>query len=97
MELGGLAVCQGSHRLPGFAKLQETYGLLDVERDGLNGTGASELYTSVLVLPPNNMCALKYKKSCQHIFQGGLLLILPRSPRWTRHANGKLLIFWQAM
>lgn len=41
MELGGLAVCQGSHRLPGFARLQETYGKLDVERDGLDGTGAS--------------------------------------------------------
>lgn len=39
MELGGLAVCQGSHRLPGFARLQETYGKLDVERDGLDGTG----------------------------------------------------------
>lgn len=39
VELGGLAVCEGSHRLPGFAKLQETYGALDVERDGLVGTG----------------------------------------------------------
>jgi hypothetical protein len=39
VELGGLAVCQGSHRLAGFAKLQETYGALDVERDGLLGSG----------------------------------------------------------
>lgn len=38
-ELGGLAVCQGSHRLAGFSKLQSTYGELDVERDNLVGTG----------------------------------------------------------
>ena len=33
-------MCQGSHRLPGFAHLQATYGQLDVERDGLEGSGA---------------------------------------------------------
>lgn len=39
LELGGLAMLRGSHRLPGFARLQATYGQLDVERDGLEGTG----------------------------------------------------------
>jgi hypothetical protein len=38
-ELGALAVLEGSHRLPGFKKLQETYGELDVERDNFTGTG----------------------------------------------------------
>ena len=39
LELGALAVLAGSHRLPGFARLQATYGELDVERDGFQGTG----------------------------------------------------------
>lgn len=38
-ELGALAILEGSHRLPGFARLQTTYGELDVERDGVSGTG----------------------------------------------------------
>jgi len=38
-DLGALAMCEGSHRLPGFAHLQRTYGALDMERDGLTGTG----------------------------------------------------------
>jgi hypothetical protein len=38
-ELGALAVLEGSNRLPGFARLQETYGELDVERDNFTGTG----------------------------------------------------------
>jgi hypothetical protein len=38
-ELGALALCQGSHRLPGFEKLQHTYAEVDVERDKLAGTG----------------------------------------------------------
>lgn len=47
LELGGLAVCQGSHELPGFRRLHETYGNLDVERDGLDGTGECAGYSSV--------------------------------------------------
>jgi len=34
-----LAVCSGSHRAPGLARLHATYGRLDMERDGLVGTG----------------------------------------------------------
>ena len=39
IELGALAVCEGSHAAPGFARLHATYGELDLERDGLQGTG----------------------------------------------------------
>jgi len=39
LELGALAVLQGSHRLPGFEKLQKTYGELDIEKDNFEGTG----------------------------------------------------------
>ena len=40
VNLGGLAVCEGSHRLDGgFKRLHETYGLLDTEAVGLRGTG----------------------------------------------------------
>jgi ectoine hydroxylase-related dioxygenase (phytanoyl-CoA dioxygenase family) len=39
LELGALAVLEGSNRLPGFARLQETYGNLDVERDNFKGSG----------------------------------------------------------
>lgn len=65
VELGGLAVCQGSHRLPGFAHLQETYGKLDVERDGLDGTGAGRgrrahdtpVSMMAMLTPPPHCCA----------------------------------------
>ncbi len=36
-ELGGLAVCVGSHRLPGWRPVQDTYGRIDVDRDALGG------------------------------------------------------------
>lgn len=39
LELGSLAVLAGSHRLPGFARLQATYGELDVEADAFTGSG----------------------------------------------------------
>jgi hypothetical protein len=39
LELGALAMCRGSHALPGFSKLQSTYAEVDTERDGLDGTG----------------------------------------------------------
>ncbi|KAL5011123.1 hypothetical protein ScPMuIL_013428 [Solemya velum] len=38
-EMGVVAVCEGSHRLPGFQILQDTYGSLDVETSRLKGTG----------------------------------------------------------
>ncbi|XP_050409654.2 uncharacterized protein LOC126824466 [Patella vulgata] len=38
-DMGVLAMCEGSHRLPSFAKFQEKYGNLDVEAVGLKGTG----------------------------------------------------------
>lgn len=34
---GTLSVCVGSHNLPGFAKLRETYGNMDVDRDLVDG------------------------------------------------------------
>jgi ectoine hydroxylase-related dioxygenase (phytanoyl-CoA dioxygenase family) len=39
VEMGTLAVCEGSHRLPSFAKLGATYGKLDWEKDHLDGSG----------------------------------------------------------
>jgi hypothetical protein len=39
VHMGTLAVCEGSHRLPSFAKLGETYGKLDWEADHLDGSG----------------------------------------------------------
>jgi hypothetical protein len=37
IEHGTLAICGGSHRLEGFAKLRETYGKMDVDRDHIEG------------------------------------------------------------
>jgi len=37
IEQGPLALCVGSHNLPGFAKLRETYGNMDVDRDRVGG------------------------------------------------------------
>ncbi len=37
MEQGTLAICLGSHNLPGFAKLRDTYGQVDVDRDRVGG------------------------------------------------------------
>lgn len=34
---GTLAVCHGSHSEPGFRKLLETYGRMDVDRDNIEG------------------------------------------------------------
>ncbi len=34
---GTLAICEGSHRLPGFQRLRETYGKIDVDRDRTEG------------------------------------------------------------
>ncbi|GMH63425.1 hypothetical protein TL16_g03709 [Triparma laevis f. inornata] len=39
VEMGTLAILAGSHNLPGFAQLRETYGAMDHERDRLDGTG----------------------------------------------------------
>jgi hypothetical protein len=36
-EQGPLAICEGSHRAPGFARLRETYGKMDVDRDRVAG------------------------------------------------------------
>lgn len=38
MQLGTLAVCEGSHK-EAFGKLQETYGNMDVDRDNIKGMG----------------------------------------------------------
>lgn len=37
IEQGTLAICAGSHSLPGFAKVRETYGRMDVDRDRTEG------------------------------------------------------------
>lgn len=37
VEQGTLAICEASHRLEGFAKLRETYGKTDVDRDNFRG------------------------------------------------------------
>ena len=40
MEMGTVAVCEGSHRLPAFEKFRATYGRLDTEpEEGFQGTG----------------------------------------------------------
>ncbi|RUS71725.1 hypothetical protein EGW08_020507 [Elysia chlorotica] len=39
IEMGVLAVSEGSHRLPGFETFQATYGNMDAEKVGLKGTG----------------------------------------------------------
>lgn len=37
IEQGVLAICEGSHNLPGFEKLRRTYGRVDVDRDRIEG------------------------------------------------------------
>ncbi len=37
VEKGTLAVCEGSHNLPGFERLRQTYGKMDVDRDLVEG------------------------------------------------------------
>lgn len=37
--MGTIAVLQASHNDPGFRKLQDTYGNLDTEKAGLDGSG----------------------------------------------------------
>jgi len=37
IEQGTLALCVGSHNLPGFQKLRDTYGKMDVDRDRVGG------------------------------------------------------------
>ncbi|CAH1224423.1 Hypp1 [Branchiostoma lanceolatum] len=39
MEMGTLAVCEGSHKLRSFQHFQDTYGSLDIEEAKLKGTG----------------------------------------------------------
>ncbi len=37
VDQGTLAVCKGSHDLPSFARIRDTYGHMDVDRDGIDG------------------------------------------------------------
>ncbi len=39
IELGGLVALQGSSHLPGFQRLRETYGMIDVDRCDIRGAG----------------------------------------------------------
>lgn len=34
---GTLAVCRGSHKLDSFARIRDTYGRMDIDRDGISG------------------------------------------------------------
>lgn len=36
-EHGTLTVCRGSHDLPSFSRIRDTYGRMDVDRDGIDG------------------------------------------------------------
>ena len=40
VEMGTVVICEGSHVLPSFAALRRTYGEMDHERDGLDGSPA---------------------------------------------------------
>ena len=42
LELGPLAICAGSHNSPSFAKVRETYGRMDVDRDRVSGWFAND-------------------------------------------------------
>lgn len=42
LEQGTLAICVGSHSLPGFEKLRRTYGRMDVDRDRVAGWFSSD-------------------------------------------------------
>lgn len=37
IEHGTLAICRGSHNLSSFARIRDTYGRMDVDRDGVSG------------------------------------------------------------
>lgn len=37
IEQGTLAICVGSHKLPSFARMRDTYGQMDVDRDRVDG------------------------------------------------------------
>ena len=37
IEHGNLAICRGSHNLPEFARIRDTYGRMDVDRDAIEG------------------------------------------------------------
>ena len=37
VDHGTLAICRGSHILPSFARIRDTYGRMDVDRDGIDG------------------------------------------------------------
>ena len=34
---GTLAICRGSHKLDSFARIRDTYGRMDIDRDGISG------------------------------------------------------------
>lgn len=37
IQMGTLAICAGSHRLPSYQRLRQTYGRMDVDRDRVGG------------------------------------------------------------
>ena len=39
ISLGGLCLLEGSHRLPGFQRVRETYAEHDTQRSGVAGDG----------------------------------------------------------
>lgn len=47
VEQGTLAICEGSHALPSFQKLRDTYGRMDVDRDRVSGWYANDPFEVV--------------------------------------------------
>lgn len=37
LQVGTLAICEGSHRLESYRRMRETYGRMDMDRDGVTG------------------------------------------------------------
>jgi len=37
IQQGTLAICRGSHKLDSFARIRDTYGRMDIDRDGISG------------------------------------------------------------
>jgi len=74
-EQGPLAVCVGSHRLPGFARMHETYGEVDVDRDLIDG---------IFTHDPLEVIGLFGGRWCTSSFEAGDILVFSMN---TLHAS----------
>ncbi|MGH7215015.1 MAG: phytanoyl-CoA dioxygenase family protein [Tepidisphaeraceae bacterium] len=76
VEQGTLCLCLGSHNLPGFQKIRDTYGKMDVDRDRVSGGWFSD--------NPNEITA-KFGGEWQTTnFRAGDVLIFGM---WTMHGS----------